>query len=229
MNLLLKKSLRRLALVPLLVLAAGLVIGGCYEEYGLTVQDFDAYVTKHVEGANFQTYKYFIMPDTIMHVPGGSILTDPLAGARRYDSQILSLTASNLQARGFTRLSDTSQIAPGGSIDPNTVLVALIGQFSSTYSGYYYDYWYGYWGGYYPGWGYGGYYPPVYVDTYEYTVGTNVTELVAYGKSNAERRAAPVWVGIIAGLTGDPATAQTRIAFGINRTFEQSPYLYAGQ
>jgi hypothetical protein len=150
------------------------------------------------------------------------------AGARKYDEQILSLTASNLQARGFTRLSDTLQIISGG-IDPNTVLAVLIGQFSVDHTGYYYDYWYGYWGGYYPYWGYGGYYPPSYVSTYEYTVGSNVTEIVDYGKSNAQRKAAPVWVGIISGLTGDPATAQTRISDGINQTFAQSPYLYAGQ
>ncbi|HMK39583.1 MAG TPA: DUF4136 domain-containing protein, partial [Bacteroidota bacterium] len=97
------------------------------------------------------------------------------------------------------------------------------------HSGYYYDYWYGYWGGYYPGWGYPGYYPPAYVNTYTYTTGSNVTELVQYGKSNADKRAAPVWVGIATGLMGTPSTAQSRLATGINRTFEQSPYLYAGQ
>lgn len=228
MNVLLRRSVRRLALMPVVVLVAGLVIGGCYEDYGLTVQDYDAYLTMPVEGANFQSYKYFIMPDTVVHIFDKTSVSDPLAAARKFDKQILSLTASNLQARGFTRLSDTSQIATGG-IDRNTVLVVLIGQFANDHTGYYYDYWYGYWGGYYPGWGYGGYYPPAYVGTYEYTVGTNVTEIVDYAKSNAQRKAVPLWVGIISGLTGSPSTAQSRIGFGINRTFEQSPYILAGQ
>jgi len=222
-----KKSLRRLALMPVVVLVAGLVVVGCYEDYGLTTKDFDAYTTVYMPGTNFQSYKYFLMPDTIMHIVGSG-LTDPLAGARKYDRQILDLTASNLQARGYTRLSDTSEIA-SRSIDPNAVLAVLIGQFANEHSGYYYDYWYGYWGGYYPGWGYGGYYPPSYVYTYDYTVGTNVTEIVEYGKSNSQHRAAPVWVGIVSGLTGEPATAQNRIATGVNRIYEQSPYLYAGQ
>jgi len=227
MNVLSKRSLRRLA--PVLVLVAGLVMGGCYQDYGLSVQDYDAYLTGYAPGTNFQAFKYFVMPDTIMHINPGTSLTDPLASARKYDKQILSLTASNLLARGFTRLTDTTQIGPGRPYDPNTVLVALIGQFSTDHSGYYYDYWYGYWGGYYPGWGYPGYYPPAYVNTYTYTTGSNVTELVQYGKSNADKRAAPVWVGIATGLMGTPSTAQSRLATGINRTFEQSPYLYAGQ
>jgi hypothetical protein len=227
MNYLSKKSLRRLALVPFAVLVAGLAMVGCYEDFGLTVKDFDTYTTKYMPGANFQNYKYFIKPDTIMHIidPGP---IDPLAGARKYDRQILDLTISNLQARGYIPLDDTSQITSLG-IDPDSVLAVLMGQFSVEHSGYYYDYWYGYWGGYYPGWGYGGYYPPTYVSTYEYTVGTNVTEIIDYGKSKAQQKYAPVWVGIITGLTGEPSTAQNRIATGVNRTFEQSPYMYAGQ
>ena len=228
MNLLSKKSLRLLALMPAAILVAGLMIGGCYENYGLTTQDYDAYLTGYVGGTNFQTYKYFIMPDTIVHIFDKTIALDPLASARKFDKQILSLTASNLQARGYTRLSDTSQIISGG-IDRNTVLVVLIGQFSTDHTGYYYDYWYGYWGGYYPGWGYGGYYPPAYVNSVDYTLGTNVTELVDYGQSNSQKRPVPRWVGIIAGLMGDPKTAQGRIADAVNRVFEQSPYLVAGQ
>jgi len=225
MKVLSKKSLRRLAIMPVLVLVAGLVIGGCYEDYGLTIQDYDAYVTGYVGGTNFSAYKYFVMPDTIMHIFGGTSLTDPLAGARIYDKQILSLTASNLQARGFVRITDTTQIGVGKPYDPNKVLVALIGQFSTDHTGYYYDYWYGYWGGYYPWYGY----PPAYVSTYSYTTGSNVTELVDYGKSNSQKRPNPVWVGIITGLTGTPSTTQSRLATGINRTYEQSPYLFAGQ
>lgn len=221
-----KKSLLRLALVPVVVLVTGLVMAGCYEDYGLTVKDFDAYTTAYMPGTNFQSYKYFILRDTIMHIVPPGTLIDPISGARKYDRQILDLTASNLQARGYIRLTDTLQI-PSASRD--SLLVVLIGQFANEHTGYYYDYWYGYWGGYYPGWGYGGYYPPTYAYTYDYTVGTNVTEIIDYGKSRAQSKYAPVWLGIISGLTGEAATAQNRIATGINRTFEQSPYLYAGQ
>jgi hypothetical protein len=50
-----------------------------------------------------------------------------------------------------------------------------------------------------------------------------------YATSAGQRKHAPVWVGVIAGLAGAPATAQQRIGTAINTQFEQSPYLYTGQ
>jgi len=218
-----QRTQRLLRFLPLLVLFAGIGFGisACYEDYGLTIEDFDSFVTLKASDTDFQKFKFFVMPDTIRHFyePGG---IDPLRDARKFDAQILSLTASNFQARGYTRLSDTSEIGIR-NIDPNTVFIARIGQFSSTYTGYYYDYWYGYggyWGWYYP------YYPPAYVGTYEYTTGTNVTEVVDYGRSIQNSKIVPVWLASISGLTGTPATAQARLSSGINRTFEQSPYFY---
>ncbi len=226
MNMPLKKLSGRFMVLPLVILLASVVPSGCYQDYNLGVEDFDAYLTKYVEGTNFQAYKYFIMPDTIMHLIDQGVVVDPIAGYRKYDKQILSLTASNFEARGYVRLKDTLEIT--GGIDPKTVFLVLIGQFANEHTGYYYDYWYGYWGGYW-GWYYPGYYPPAYVDSYEYTVGTTVTEMADYAKSAGERKHAPVWVGVIAGLAGAPATAQQRLGTAVNTQFEQSPYLYAGQ
>ncbi len=209
-------------LLPLVVLTAGVVFSSCYEDYGLTTADYDTQFTHYAAGTNFQMYKYFVMPDTIVHLYD-TTKTDPLKSARKFDSQILSLTASNLEARGYQRI--TMQDTAGKS---GVTLVCLLGQFSSTYTGYYYTYWYGYWGWYWPGY-YPGYYPPAYGGTYEYTTGTNVTELVDLGQTKQQQKIVPVWTGIIKGLTGSTSTAGSRITNGINKIFEISPYLYSGE
>lgn len=215
--------------LPVIVIMATLALfgtSGCYEDYGLTVQDYDSYVTLYDQGTNFASFKYFIMPDTIVHLYDTSG-RDPLTSARVYDRQILESTKGNLQGRGYVYLGTGPSAIPD-SVDSNKVMLVRIGQFSSTYSGYYYDYWYGYYGGWY-GWYYP-YYPPTYVDTYEYTTGTTLTEIVDYGRSLSMGKVVPVWLASISGLVGVAGSnTSKRISDGINRTFEQSPYLYAGQ
>lgn len=222
MNISVRRVWRQFLLLPLLLVLGGIALTSCYEDYGLTTQDYDSYITSYVPGTNFQKFRYFVMPDTIVHIYD-TTKTDPLKSARKYDKQILSLCASNLEARGYTRLASLADV-----VDSSVTFVVLNAQFSSEFTGYYYDYWYPYWGWYWPGY-YPGYYPPAYGGTYSYTTGTNLTQIVDLGKSRQEKRVDGIWIGIISGLTGSSTTAQTRISAGINKLFEQSPYLYAGQ
>jgi hypothetical protein len=212
--------------MPVMVLALTLGVSACYEDYNLGFSDYDTALTLYSKEVDFTKFKYFVMRDTVVHVYDTS-KTDPLAGARKYDKQILSLVSSNFIARGYERLADTSQIG-GQGIDPNTVFVVAIGQIAIEYTGYYYDYWYGWYGGWY-GWYYP-YYPPVSGGTYEYTTATTLIDMVDYGRTNSEQRIRSVWAGTVTGLTGDnAASVQTRLSNNINQLFIQSPYLYAGQ
>ena len=215
---------RLFRILPALALLSAFGVSACYEDYGLTTQDFDTYLTFYVDGTNFQNFKYFVMPDTIVHLYD-TTKADPLRDARKWDKQILSLTASNLEARGYERR--TIAEVNSGAIDSSKTMVVLIGQFSQDYTGYYYNYWYPYWGWYYPY--YPGYYPPAYGGTYEYTTGSTVTEIADLGKTRQTKKATPMWTASVTGLTGSSSTAGTRLTTGINRTFEQSPYLYSGQ
>ncbi len=212
---------RALWLLPLLLLIAGVVFSSCYEDYGLTTQDYDTYLTHYAPGTNFQKFKYYVMPDTIIHVYDTTGI-DPLKSARKYDNQILSLTRSNLEARGFVRLTLPDVV--GGKIDSTVVI--FISQLIREYTGYYYSYYWGYWGWGYP---YYPYYPPMYGGTYDYSTGSNITTMLDFGASKAQNKSVPIWTAMVTGLTGSPSTAQARFATGINKTFEQSPYLYAGQ
>jgi hypothetical protein len=212
--------------VPALALMLALGAGACYEDYNLDYEDYDTALTVYDNTVSFGAYRYFIMPDTIIHIYD-TTKTDPLAAARKYDDQILSLVRSNFIARGYQDLGNDSTAIPPG-INKSEVMAVFIGQFAIEYTGYYYNYWYGYWGywwGYYPP-----YYPPDYVATYDYTTGTTAIEAVDYGKSVSDRRVKPLWLGTVSGLTGDtPSSVQQRLNTNINQLFLQSPYLFAGQ
>lgn len=212
--------------VPALALMLALGVSACYEDYNLGYKDYDTALTQYDKAVNFAAYKYFVMPDTIVHIIDTTQLQDPLAGARKYDDQILSLVRSNFIAHGYQYLGETGADIPPG-VDPNQVMAVFVGEFAIEYTGYYYGYWGGYWG-YWWGWYYP-YYPP-YTGTYEFSTGTCGIEAVDYGKSQVDRKVKPLWFGAISGLTGDtPASVQQRIGNNINQLFLQSPYLYAGQ
>jgi hypothetical protein len=220
------KTIRKTAqwgLLPLLVLVAGVVFSSCYEDYGLTTADYDTQLTHYATGANFQLYKYYVMPDTIVHMYD-TTKADPMKDFRKFDDQILSLTAGNLEGRGYIRLK-TAADTVGKSA---ATIAVLLTQTSQTYVGYYYDYWYGYWGWYYPGY-YPGYYPPSYGTTYEYSTGTIITTILDLGQTLAQHKLTPLWNGLVTGLAGSSSTVPTRLTDGINKLYEQSPYLYAGQ
>jgi hypothetical protein len=213
-------------IVPALALTLALGMSACYEDYNLGYKDYDTALTLYDNTVNFAQYRYYVMPDTIIHVYD-TTKADPNTSGRKYDKQILSVVASNFGAHGYERLADTSEIAARGN-DRNQVLVVLNGQLEIEWTGYYYNYWYPYWGwywgGYYP------YYPPTYGGTYEYSTGTHLIDVIDYGKTTAEQSIRPVWLGTVSGLTGDVSTSvQQRVATNINQLFLQSPYLYAGQ
>jgi hypothetical protein len=216
----------RVWLVAATALVLALGVSACYEDYNLDYSDYDTALTLYDNTANFAAYRYFIMPDTIVHLYD-TTGNDPLKDFRKYDTQIKELVKSNFLARGYQYLGEDSSSIPVG-IDRNQVLAVFIGQFASEYVGYYYTYWWGYWGywwGYYPP-----YYPPGYGGTYEVTTGSTLILAIDYGRSAAEARIRSLWEGKVTGLAGDAAASvQQRLSTNINQLFLQSPYLYAGQ
>jgi len=193
-----------------IVFAAGL---SCYRDYGLTTADYDMVLTLADPNAVFSNYSTYALPDTVIHpVPDGE--TDDLT--RVFDSQIISDVARNMDALGYTRVTDSTF----------SVLVLLSAVKSDwQVSGYYPG---GYWGWYpwYPG---GGYYPgyPGYGYTYSFSTGSILITMIDPDKWNPDSAPdGPVWGGTLNGLLGDTrAGASTRIRNGINQAFAQSPYL----
>jgi hypothetical protein len=202
----------------LLIVALGMVFAAglsCYQDYGLTTADYDMVLTLADPNVVFTNYSTYALPDTIIHpVPDGQI--DDLT--RVFDSQIISDVARNMDALGYTRVTDTTQTVS---------VVVLLSAIKSDWqvSGYYPG---GYWGWYpyYPG---GGWYPyyPGYAYSYEFTTGTVFVTMIDPEKRNSNDPAnSPVWGATLNGLAGDSRSGTaTRITNGINQAFAQSPYL----
>ena len=219
------KLLRSLSPVILLVLgtAASFLLSSCTPGSELTPSESDVVVTLFNQKVDFGAITTFAMPDTIVHVvaEGG---TDRLS--RKHDQEILSLIATNLEARGYVRIDE-------GSPDVPDVLV-LTGASARTLW-----YWYSYYPGdswsWYPGWGWWGgnpgwewvYPESSYGTSYAYTIGTLFVTMVDPNNPDAENKMIPVcWLGVCNGTLNDvEASKQARFTDSINQLFVQSPYL----
>lgn len=209
-------SSKTVRLVFGVILGLVFVVGlSCYRDYGLTTADYDMVLTVFDENNDFTGYASFAMPDTIIHpVPDGQ--TDNLP--RTFDAQIISDVVRNMTNLGFSRITDTSQIAQTDVI----ILLSAYKQEWVVSGGYYPSGWWGW----YPGYPGGGWYPgyPGYGYSYSYSTGTVTITMVDREKydPNAQRNST-VWNAAINGLTGDNrASTSTRVRNAIDQAFSQS-------
>ncbi len=214
----------------LAAVSCGLIITlqGCYPGGPEIVGEYDLVATSYDRDFDFSRARTFLMPDSVIHLTPGQV-------SRAYDPFILQAVASQLRARGFTRLTE------GGNQQADVViLTSVTGNTNVSVWQNPYDYWgwYSGWGGYPgfgagigPGWGYGypGYFSPVTVSAYR--TGTLVIQMVNPNQASAASQTVPsVWVATFNGLLeGSPASIRDRIVQGINQAFVVSPYLGGSQ
>ncbi len=146
------------------------------------------------------------MPDSVLKIGTGGIL-EPNNGSN--DALILSELSKQMQAYGYTLVDDSANVS------------LKVGVTSSTTVTYYPGWWGGYYGWYYPYYGYGGY-------SYSYTTGSLFITMIDNAKFNEqEQNIGAVWNAAMNGVLDSttPAELRTRIVNGIDKMFEQSPYL----
>lgn len=219
-----------------LVLPLGiLILDGCYPNDSLSADQTDIVLTGSYDSVDFKSLSTYYMPDTVYPVREDTTDKSPI----KNQDLILKTIESNMTANGYTRMyySDTAAKTPDVMIVASAIIVTniQIGWWYPYYPGWGWgwgwyksgsrntDYWYGGWWGYYPpGWGWGGI--PYYTS---YTTGTLLMEM-----SNPDDfrvvdndTVVPIyWAGALNGvLTG--SSNSSRITRGINKAFEQSPYL----
>jgi hypothetical protein len=188
------------------------------------VGEYDMVATSYDRNYNFAAARTYLMPDSVVHVRDqyGQDQVNPA-----YDPYILQAIESQLQARGFTRLPDSSNqradVVVLATVTGNTNV-------NVTQDPYNQWGWYSGWGGYSglgPGWGYGypSYYTPVRVTAYQ--TGSLVIQMVDPNQVTAGNQNIPaVWVASFNGLLeGSPASIRDRIVQGIAQAFSQSTYL----
>ena len=182
-----------------------LLFTSCYPDYGLSTSDFDIVATFRDDGANFQNYRTYYMPDTIKTVSDGNVV--PNNGSN--DAAYLQEIANQMQAYGYERVNSLAQ--------SNVELV--VGVTSSTTWVYDPGYWWGYYGWYYPWYG-GGY-------TYSYASGTLMLFMRDNEKFDPNNKVLGlVWSGTANGILDDTkANIKERAISSIDKMFEQSLYL----
>jgi hypothetical protein len=204
------------------VLFAGaiLALAGCYPGEVTSVQQLDVFLTFPRNDADFARYQTFATYDTVVQLDADS---SAITISHENDAEIVDRVRTNLEALGYTEVS-----FPGG--DPDVlVLVSAVADEYTAYS-YYPGGWWGYWGWYYPCYYcYPGYPPTVSVTRYE--AGTLFIDMLDPALFSPADSTLPfVWTGAANGLiTGTAGTNLTRILTGVDRLFDQSPYLGDGK
>ncbi|MBT8379017.1 MAG: DUF4136 domain-containing protein [Ignavibacteria bacterium] len=222
-----KKQLKRLLILSLFTIIT-FSINSCYNDYGLTTQDYDLVSTFFKKGVDFKKFQTFTLLDTVMRVTNDG--EDPSNVDTRYDNQILNDIERNIKNFGYSQIRQED-------VDSTNLpsVVILVSSVSSTNYAYSPGYWWGYWG-WYPGWsyypgygsGWGGYYPWYPGGTvYSYTTGSIFIEMVDPTDIDTENRRVNLqWGAGINGLTDDSSqNLSRRIKEAIDQSFKQSPYL----
>jgi hypothetical protein len=214
----------------LLVVAVSAVLAlvSCYPNSPTDAEEFDVVVTFFDEGADFTAVTTFGLPDSIATIEvGGGQQIEP---THDFDDEILDAIKDRLVARGYQYEPDPDQNAPD--------FVVLVGSAASTEYDLYGDQpWFSYWS-WWLGWDS---FPNVNVTwgvdyawysgsvVYSYDVGSLIILMVNaddFDQSGDNKDIEPMWVGTINGvLAGADVTVFNRVVAGIDKMFEQSPYL----
>jgi Domain of unknown function (DUF4136) len=197
-------------------LAVAVLTASCTPGSEITAAESDVVATLYDGAFDFGAIQSYALPDSIIHITGDTDDADSPLLSRAYDDEIIARIAGELDAMGWTRVTD-----------PSTADVVVLVGATARVDLASYSPWYGYWGWYYPYPGGWSWYYPYPVVSYNYTIGTLVILMTDLDSANPNTETYEVpWVAAINGvLDDDTADKQSRISRGIAQAFDQSPYL----
>lgn len=206
-----------------LAISSLLILWGCYPQGPEYTDDLDLVYTNYSTEFDFAAAKTYAIPDSVVKLTGDEF-EDPDGNGRptfanpAYANAILTTIKQNLDKNGWTMVNKNN--------NPNVIVLPMTTTTTNLF--YYYDW--GYWGWYYPGWypGWGWYYPgyyPPYVSAYR--TGSVFIQMVNKINVPSQGENIPVvWTCILNGLAeGSTSDLVLRIQTGIDKGFNQSPYL----
>lgn len=186
----------------------------CYPEKERTVSDLDLVGTRFADGINFQDYKTYYLYDSLI------VIYDTNEDKPDYPEEeanlVLSTMKANLMNYGWVEVAQGD--TPDVYIEASTWNSKVVGVV-------YYPGW-GYPGWGYPGWGHPGWgYPGWGTSYYSYTTGTVMMHMLdVKNYPNDDTPPQIMWTGGLNGILTSGSTL-SRIEFGVNQAFTQSPYL----
>jgi hypothetical protein len=216
-----------------LLIGVATVLISCYPGGPTDPVEFDTVVTVFNEDADFSKNKTYAMPDFIPFLcDSNDTSCDSTLLDRSNDAFILQTVADNMQAYGYTRITNIDTI--NGPVPDVVVVVSVTA--SENWVAYRWYGWYGGWGGwggwgwwgYPPGWGWG--YPPGGISVTNYKTGTLFIDMVDPVNPNSENPDGPsipiLWDAAINGLLErSTVNNQDRLKKWIDQAYTQSPYL----
>src|SRR5688572_20619067 len=149
------------------------------------------YITKPESSIDFSNYGTFSLADSVAVIDNDQLVQRVRTD---YDAAFIDAIASQMQSRGFTRVTNTE--APDLGITISRIYNDYSGIISyPDYWGYYDGYWGSdYWG--YPGYDY--YFPPVY-GTYTETEGGVAIDMFDLKNAESSNQLRQVWSGLVRG------------------------------
>jgi|GEM_PF-1881079 len=198
------RTLRFIRIFSLIILMTSpVVISSCYVDYGLATNNIPIVASFFNPDYNFNDVTKYYFLDTVVQINGANV-------TRVYDNTIKNTTINNLNALGWTRITDSSMAR-----DPGVVIVGNV----VTTTSYTVTENNGCWGGV---WSYSSCYS--YDTEYEYSTGTIGIVIVDVKVLNGE--SLPIqWIGLSNGVMSSGGNVSQKIIDSINKAFTQSTYL----
>jgi hypothetical protein len=214
------------------ILVATWLVTGCvpYPDDAERIEDFDSVITLFDWSTSLAGYETYILSDEVIPItPDTNNIGIPyeiFEPDGPVTDFVLSKVRENMDVRGFVEVDDPDE----ADLLINAGYVVLTTTVTQVY--WCGDPWYWFWDPYWYGPGYGWGYPTYsYYYTYpcnfsySYDVGTMLIQMID-GIGIDHNSLKEIWVGVFRGFaTG--TTDLTRIAFGVDQAFDQTPFFNA--
>ncbi len=189
---------------------------------GLTPQDSQVYITNYDRSVNFNQYKTFSLPDSVVVQSNNQLIT--VRGD--IEDRFITNVANALQSRGFRR------VGRGQPADIGVAIIRVNNRFTGVgvnQNAYYSNYWLGGFGGGLGGFGFNPFFPSYYT----YQVSERYWQIQMVDLKNRPPATGPDQVQLTvifdATIRGGDITSTQDVDTAINAIFAQSPYLTASR
>ncbi len=193
-----------------------LLLSSCSKDVvnNLSAEEKPLYITNLSPSVSFSGYGTYSLADSVAVISNNQLVDRVRTD---YDAALIAAIATQMTARGFTRVGHGDN--PDIGISVSRVYSDRTGfiDYGSYWGGYG-----GYWDPYY--WGYGGYnyYFPTMIGTYTITEGGVTVDMFDLKNAAANNQLSLMWTGLIRGTGTFNAARTTTHAEAL---FSQSPYI----
>jgi len=182
----------------------------------LTIEETDIVITRPSPTHDYQQDSLFVILDFVLELKPDTIIQSNDA----LDSNMVQEVREQMLEYGYKE-TDTNNI----NLNVALVLTKFVDETTAAVNGGYWAGYPGYWNPWYTGYPGTGWYYPGYTYVYSFETGSVIIAMFDWSTRN-EQVQIPIWEGGLRGvLAGNNSGSSTRVLWGIDQAFNQSPYL----